>query len=136
MDSAPRAPADSPTTLASAPRDTVFARRADSTPTMTPVSPPRQSQPDTTSRTPTARPAPTLPPGGRFRVQITAVGTAAAADAIARKLGARGLAAVTVQEGGLYKVRVGNYASRAEAVAALPKIKAKLGGSPFVVAEP
>jgi cell division septation protein DedD len=77
-----------------------------------------------------------LPSGGRFRVQVTAVGTAAAADAIARKLGARGLAAVTVQEGGLYKVRVGNYASRAEAVAALPKIKAKLGGSPFVVAEP
>jgi DNA polymerase-3 subunit delta len=136
MDSAPRAPADSPTTVASAPRDTIYARRTDSASTMTPVSPPKPSQPDTTSRTPTARPAPTLPPGGRFRVQITAVGTAAAADAIARKLGARGLAAVTVQEGGLYKVRVGNYASRAEAVAALPKIKAKLGGSPFVVAEP
>ena len=136
MDSAPQAPADSPTTVASAPRDTIYARRTDSASTITPVSPPKPSQPDTTSRTPTARPAPTLPAGGRFRVQITAVGTAAAADAIARKLGARGLAAVTVQEGGLYKVRVGNYASRAEAVAALPKIKAKLGGSPFVVAEP
>jgi DNA polymerase III subunit delta len=136
IDSAPRAPADSPTTVASAPRDTIFARRTDSTPTMTPVSPPKPTRPDTTSRAPTARPAPTLPSGGRFRVQVTAVGTAAAADAIARKLSARGLAAVTVQEGGLYKVRVGNYASRAEAVAALPKIKAKLGGSPFVVAEP
>ena len=135
VDSAPRAPADSPTTVASAPRDTIFARR-DSTPTMTPMSPPKPIRPDTTSRAPTARPAPTLPSGGRFRVQITAVGTAAAADAITRKLSARGLAAVTVQEGGLYKVRVGNYASRAEALAAVPKIKAKLGGSPFVVAEP
>jgi hypothetical protein len=135
LDSAPRAPADSPTTVASAPRDTIFAR-ADSTSTMTPVSPPKPSQPDTTSRAPTARPAPTLPSGGRFRVQVTAVRTAAAADAIARKLGARGLAAVTIEEGGLYKVRVGNYASRAEAIAALPKVKAKLGGSPFVVAEP
>jgi DNA polymerase III subunit delta len=136
IDSAPRAPADSPTTVASAPRDTIFARRTDSTPTMTPVSPPKPIQPDTTSRAPTARPAPTLPSGGRFRVQVTAVRTAAAADAIARKLSARGLAAVTVADAGLYKVRVGNYASRAEALAAVPKIKAKLGGSPFVVAEP
>jgi cell division septation protein DedD len=77
-----------------------------------------------------------LPSGGRFRVQVTAVRTAAAADAIARKLNARGLAAVTVPDAGLYKVRVGNYASRAEALAAVPQIKAKLGGSPFVVAEP
>ncbi|MEA2712200.1 MAG: polymerase subunit delta [Gemmatimonadales bacterium] len=136
IDSAPRAPADSPTTVASAPRDTIFARRTDSTPTMTPVPPTKPTRPDTTSRTPTARPAPTLPSGGRFRVQVTAVRTAAAADAIARKLNARGLAAVTVPDAGLYKVRVGNYASRAEALAAVPKIKAKLGGSPFVVAEP
>jgi DNA polymerase-3 subunit delta len=136
IDSAPRAPADSPTTVASAPRDTIFARRTDSTPTMTPVSPPKPIRPDTTSRAPTARPSSPLPSGGRFRVQVTAVRTAAAADAIARKLSARGLAAVTVADAGLYKVRVGNYASRAEALAAVPKIKAKLGGSPFVVAEP
>jgi cell division septation protein DedD len=74
-------------------------------------------------------------PAARFRIQITAVRTAAAAEEIARKLRARGLAAVTIQEGGLYKVRLGEYASKAEAVAALPEIKAKLGGSPFVVAE-
>jgi septal ring-binding cell division protein DamX len=43
---------------------------------------------------------------------------------------------VTVEEGGLFKVRVGDYATRAEAAAALPDLKAKLGGSPFVVAEP
>jgi DNA polymerase III subunit delta len=143
IDSAPRALADSPTTVASAPRDTIFARRADSTSPMTPTQPtkppagprPAPTRPDTTSRAPTARPAPTLQSGGRFRVQVTAVRTAAAADAITRKLSARGLAAVTVPDAGLYKVRVGNYASRAEALAAVPQIKAKLGGSPFVVAE-
>jgi hypothetical protein len=43
---------------------------------------------------------------------------------------------VTVEEGGLYKVRVGDYATRPEAVAVLPDLKARLGGSPFVVAEP
>jgi sporulation related protein len=90
--------------------------------------------------TPTPKPPPQPPvqaarPGARFRIQITAVRTAAAADVIARKLKARGLAAVTVEEGGLYKVRVGEYASKAEAAAAVPEIKAKLGGSPFVVTE-
>jgi cell division protein FtsN len=54
---------------------------------------------------------------------------------MARKLTARGFSAVTVEEAGLYKVRIGNYSNRADAVAALPEIKAKLGGTPFVVAE-
>jgi DNA polymerase-3 subunit delta len=74
-------------------------------------------------------------PAARFRIQITAVRTAVAAQAVATKLKRKGLAPVTVQEGGLYKVRVGEYASKAEAIAAVPGIKAKLGGSPFVVAE-
>jgi cell division protein FtsN len=60
---------------------------------------------------------------------------ASAAEAIASKLKARGLTAITVQEAGLYKVRVGDYPTKAEAVAAIPGIKARLGGSPFVVAE-
>ena len=71
----------------------------------------------------------------RFRIQITAVRTAAAAQSIATKLKARGLRAMTVEEGGLYKVRIGDYATKAEALAAVPEIKAKVGGSPFVVAE-
>jgi hypothetical protein len=49
---------------------------------------------------------------------------------------AQGHDVVTLEEGGLYKVRVGRYATRLEAVADLPNIKAQLGGSPFVVAEP
>jgi DNA polymerase III subunit delta len=127
IDSGARTPADSPAVATAAPDTAPPIRRADST------SPPPAPRPQISG--PTARPAPTPTPGGRFRVQITAVRTAAAADGIAKDLNARGLAAVTVEEGGLYKVRVGNFASRSEAAAAVPEIKAKLGGSPFVVAE-
>jgi cell division protein FtsN len=67
---------------------------------------------------------------------VSAVRSAAAAEATAARLKARGLNAVAVEEGGLYKVRVGSYATRSEAGADLPTIKAQLGGSPFVVAEP
>jgi cell division septation protein DedD len=106
-------------------------------PSVTPSSPPVP----TAARPDTARPD-SAPSGGRagrsgarFRIQITAVRTAAAAQSIAAKLKARGLRAMTVEEGGLYKVRVGEYATKAEALAAVPEIKAKVGGSPFVVAE-
>jgi hypothetical protein len=43
---------------------------------------------------------------------------------------------VIVQEMGLYKVRIGDYATKPEAIAALPALKAKLGAGLFVVAEP
>jgi rare lipoprotein A len=106
---------------------------------------------------PDAQPAPPIPPTAafradsmrstsaagqvptaraRFRIQITAVRTATAADDIARKLKAKGLDARVIQEGGLHKVRVGSYATRADAAADVPNVKAQLGGSPFVVAEP
>ena len=48
---------------------------------------------------------------------------------------AKGLDARVVEEGGLFKVRVGSYATKPDAIADLPNIKAQLGGSPFVVAE-
>jgi hypothetical protein len=48
---------------------------------------------------------------------------------------AKGLDARVVEEGGLFKVRVGNYPTKPAAAADLPTIKAQLGGSPFVVAE-
>jgi cell division septation protein DedD len=41
-----------------------------------------------------------------------------------------------VREGNYHKVRVGSYASRAEAAAAAPSVKAKLGVDPFVVRDP
>ena len=49
----------------------------------------------------------------------------------ARKAGFKG---VIVKDGGYYKVRLGEYATRAEASAAAGKVKATLGGAPFVVA--
>jgi cell division septation protein DedD len=69
----------------------------------------------------------------RFRIQITAVRTQSAAQSIAAKLKTKGYSPVVVEENGLFKVRVGSYGTRAEASAAIEGIKAKLGGSPFVV---
>lgn len=80
-----------------------------------------------------SRPAGTA---SRYRVQITAVRTPATAQALVAKLKKQGLAPVIVEESGLYKVRVGEYATRSEAAAVLPDLKAKLGGGLFVVAEP
>ena len=137
-----QAPADSPQVTATLPPDT------------SPAVPPRTDTiriPPSTATMPTPRPsqhpraAPrsdstpvTAPPPGaagvRYRVQITAVRSVTTARSIASRLRSRGFNPITVEEGGLYKVRVGDYATKAEAVAAVPEIKARLGGSPFVVA--
>jgi cell division septation protein DedD len=103
--------------------------------------PPTPAQPQAaTPAPPRAEPAPvaTGPAGSaaRYRVQITAMRTPASAASLAAKLKAQGLTVVTVEEGGLFKVRVGDFPTRPEAVAVLPDLKARLGGSPFVVAEP
>ena len=142
----PRPPADSQTARVGPAPDTT-------SPSMTRADTSRQPKTPAPSPTPPPTPAPTaarpdtarrdsVPPVGRagrsaprFRIQITAVRTEAAAQSIATKLKARGLRAMTVEEGGLYKVRIGDYATKAEATAAVPEIKAKVGGSPFVVAE-
>ena len=74
--------------------------------------------------------------GGRaaFQVQVAAIATASGAEDAARKARGLGYKTVTVKEKGLYKVRAGGFGTRAEAQAAAARIKAKLGGSPFVVA--
>ena len=113
------------------------------TPTATADSGPRptSSGPDAAKPAPVkpapATPAPTspAPAAAHFRVQLAAVGTAAAAQAEARRAEAAGYRTVTVQEAGLYKVRAGDYPTRAEAQQAAAAIKAKLGGSPFVVSD-
>ncbi len=99
-----------------------------------PPTPPPAAQRDV-PRADTATSARTPAAGTRYRVQITAVRNVATAQAIAGKLKARGFDVVIAEEGGLYKVRIGSYSSKADAVAALPDIKTKLGGSPFVVTE-
>jgi septal ring-binding cell division protein DamX len=75
-------------------------------------------------------------PAPRFRVQVAAVATPGAADDAASKAEGLGFPAVIVRERGLYKVRAGAFVTRQEAQAAVPKLKAGIGGSPFVVAEP
>ncbi len=71
-----------------------------------------------------------------YRIQIAAVGNKAAANDAERKARALGLTVKTLHEKKLYKVRVGQYATRAEAQAAAAGLKVKLGGTVFVVSEP
>lgn len=95
------------------------------------------AKPDTTSAAaPPAAPPATPAAGPAYRVQIAAVATQQAAEDFAARVRGAGFAAVTVREKGLYKVRAGEFATRAEAQAAVGRLKARLGGSPFVVAEP
>ncbi len=86
------------------------------------------TRPDTTTRVATD----SQPP--RFRVQVSAVATPGAADDMATRIESLGFPAVIVRERGLYKVRAGAFGTREEAQAAARKLKARLGGSPFVVA--
>jgi cell division septation protein DedD len=85
---------------------------------------------------PAPAPAATQPTRTVYRVQIAAVGSRKAAEDAARKARPLGLTVVTRQQGSLYKVRVGEYATREAAQTAASSLKGKLGGSPFVVAEP
>jgi cell division septation protein DedD len=141
-------PADSQQVVAIAPADTgrPSTPRPDTSrtppsvtpPAVTPAPPPRPPQPAPRADAPRPDSTPAVKralPSARYRVQITAVRSSATAQSVANKLKSRGFDVVTVEEAGLYKVRVGDYATKAEAVAAVPEIKAKLGGSPFVVTE-
>jgi cell division septation protein DedD len=94
---------------------------------------PSASPPTTSPSAPSSanRPARTV-----YRVQIAAVGSRKAAEDAARKARPLGLTVVTVQQGNLYKVRVGEYPTREAAQNAAASLKAKLGGTPFVVSEP
>ena len=89
-----------------------------------------------TAQKPPAPAAPKDTTHARFRVQVSAVGTPAAADDVAGKIEKLGYPAVIVRERGLYKVRAGAFPTREAAQTAVGKLKASLGGSPFVVAEP
>jgi tetratricopeptide (TPR) repeat protein len=72
----------------------------------------------------------------RFRVQVAAVATPGAADDAADAAEKLGYPAVIVRERGLYKVRAGAFPTREAAQAAAGRIKARVGGNPFVVAIP
>lgn len=82
------------------------------------------------------KPRPTPPPVAKgFRVQVIAAPTQAKATETAGRLKAAGYNATIVREGGFFKVRAGPFASKALAQAAMTKIRGRLGGQPFVVAD-
>ncbi len=72
----------------------------------------------------------------KFRIQIAAVNTPAKADSIAKKIIRAGFEPVIEKDRGMLKIRLGAYGTHAEANAARARVRAKLGGKPFVVAEP
>lgn len=77
----------------------------------------------------TERPAPAF-----YRVQIVAANSQEAADEMLARAVAAGFKGGIVKEGGYFKVRLGEYATRTEANAAAAQVKARLGGTPYVVA--
>lgn len=103
-------------------------------PTAVPAPPPA-STPSTPSVTPSA----SSPDSGKttYAVQVLAVKSAADVDALLTRLKVMGYEGRVVRDStGFFKVRVGHYATRPEAIRAQGQLKARLGGQPFVVSEP
>lgn len=72
-----------------------------------------------------------------YAVQVLAVKSAPQVDETLTRLKAMGFSYRVVRDtSGLFKVRVGRYATKEEAQVALGQIKARLGGQPFIVGEP
>jgi cell division septation protein DedD len=101
--------------------------------------------PATATTAPAAAAAPPGAPGDTqarsgvtgYAVQVLAVKSAAQVDEMLSHLKAMGFDARVVRDtSGLFKVRVGRYATRDEAVKAQRRLKARVGGQPFVVEEP
>ncbi|HYL20903.1 MAG TPA: SPOR domain-containing protein [Gemmatimonadales bacterium] len=88
-------------------------------------------------------PAPPAPPPSdsqakpaTFAVQVLAVKSAAQVDEMLTRLKVMGFDARVVRDtSGLFKVRVGRYATHDEAAQAQKRIKTRIGGQPFVVEE-
>ena len=70
-----------------------------------------------------------------YSVQIAAVGNPTAADNVMRQLAAQGYQTHIVTEDGLFKVRVGRFATRAEAEQLVAPLRDAAGGTPFIVTE-
>ena len=72
-----------------------------------------------------------------WRVQVAAISDNVVIARVVKKIEAAGFKAYTVPgPSGLTKIQAGPFATRAAAVAGLPKVKAAVGGSPIVVAAP
>ena len=64
-------------------------------------------------------------PAGQYAVQVAAYDTESAARGLVTRLTARGLDAYLVSAQGIHRVRVGRYATRAEAMTALRELREK-----------
>ena len=91
--------------------------------------------PADTTRTDTAKapPAPAPAVKGGYSVQLGAVKTPEAADALLKTITGAGLNGRVVKEGGYLKVRAGPYPTRSAAEAAAARLKAATGGAPYVL---
>ena len=120
-DSAPPVPRD---TIRLAARDTVQSVVRDTAPAARIDSTAATVRTDSTVRaTPPVRAAPT------HRIQVIAAPTQAMADEALRRVRAMGFDGRIVPEGGLFKVRGGNFATLAQARAALPRFRAEFPGA-------
>jgi tetratricopeptide (TPR) repeat protein len=76
-------------------------------------------------------------PPSSYAVQVLAVKSATQVDDMLTRLKVMGFDARVVRDtSGFFKVRVGRYATRDEAVRTQARLKRRLGGQPFVVGEP
>jgi len=98
--------------------------------------------PATTTASSTPAPAPdtsnrATPASHAYAVQVLAVKSAAQVDDMLTRLKVMGFDARVVRDStGFFKVRVGRYATREEAVRTQQRLKTRVGGQPFVVEEP
>jgi len=77
------------------------------------------------------------PAATSFAVQVLAVKSATQVDDMLTRLKVMGFDARVVRDtSGFFKVRVGHYPTRDEAVRAQARLKTRVGGQPFVVEEP
>jgi len=103
------------------------------------AAPPPPTTAATTPSTPTPSDTGTKSTSGphTYAVQILAVKSAAQVDEMLTRLKVMGFDARVVRDStGFFKVRVGHYATREEAVRSQRRLKQKVGGQPFVVDEP
>ncbi len=112
----------------------VVAKAADSAATPQPAAALPSKDHRRTPKSAPSKQAPNNPaPKGSFTVQIVAAPNQMKADLDVASLKRAGFDGFVVQEGGYFKVRAGPFAARAEAQQALAKIRAQLGGKPFIV---
>ncbi|MEP7324677.1 MAG: SPOR domain-containing protein [Gemmatimonadota bacterium] len=116
-------PTAAPTTVGPSRSDTTMIAKPPATPS-NPAIPATTTEPPVQSTT-----------GSTFSVQVAAVASDAAAEGTVRQLRDAGYEPHLAHEGGYVKIRVGKYPDRAQAAAAASQIRARLGGSPFVVEE-